>query len=239
MLLAHLLGHLITIGTLRVIDADGRNHVFSGAPGPEVRIRLHDPALYRKLFSKPRLYAGQAYMDGALTVEGGTIYDFLDLVSWNMERAPRHPFRPFYAGFGKFLRGLQQYNPIHRSRANVAHHYDLSGRLYELFLDRDRQYSCAYFIDPGDDLETAQLNKKRHLAAKLLLEPGQRVLDIGSGWGGLARHLASECVIEGTGPALSAEPHKQGTQHAAAAVRDDRVCFHSEGYLAKTGIDDR
>ncbi len=123
MLLAHLLGHLITIGTLRVIDADGRNHVFSGAPGPEVTIRLHDPALYRKLFFNPRLYAGEAYMDGTLTVEGGTIYDFLDLVSWNMERAPRHPFRPIYAGFGKFLRGLQQYNPIRRSRANVAHHY--------------------------------------------------------------------------------------------------------------------
>jgi cyclopropane-fatty-acyl-phospholipid synthase len=239
MLLAHLLGHLITIGTLRVIDADGRMHVFSGAPGPEVTIRLRDPALNRKLFFNPRLYAGEAYMDGTLTVEGGTIYDFLDLVSWNMERAPRHPFRPFYAGFGKFLRGLQQYNPIHRSRANVAHHYDLSGRLYELFLDRDRQYSCAYFTDPGDDLETAQLNKKRHLAAKLLLKPGQHVLDIGSGWGGLALYLARECGVEVTGLTLSTEQHKLATERAAAAGLSDRVRFHLKDYREETGTYDR
>jgi cyclopropane-fatty-acyl-phospholipid synthase len=239
MLLAHLLGHLITIGTLRVIDADGRNHVFSGAPGPEVTIRLHDPALYRKLFFNPRLYAGEAYMDGTLTVEGGTIYDFLDLVSWNMERAPRHPFRPIYAGFGKFLRGLQQYNPIHRSRANVAHHYDLSERLYELFLDKDRQYSCAYFSHPGDDLETAQTNKKRHLAAKLLLRPGQHVLDIGSGWGGLALYLARECGVEVTGLTLSTEQHKVATQRAASAGLSDRVRFHLKDYREETGTYDR
>jgi len=239
MLLAHLLGHLITIGTLRVIDADGRIHVFSGAPGPEVTIRLRDPALNRKLFFNPRLYAGEAYMDGTLTVEGGTIYDFLDLVSWNMERAPRHPFRPFYAGFGKFLRGLQQYNPIHRSRANVAHHYDLSERLYELFLDKDRQYSCAYFASPSDDLETAQLNKKRHLAAKLLLKPGQRVLDIGSGWGGLALYLARECGVEVTGLTLSTEQHKLATQRAAAAGLSDRVRFHLKDYREETGTYDR
>jgi cyclopropane-fatty-acyl-phospholipid synthase len=239
MLLAHLLGHLITIGTLRVIDADGRIHSFSGAPGPEVTIRLRDPALNRKLFFNPRLYAGEAYMDGTLTVEGGTIYDFLDLVSWNMERAPRHPFRPFYAGFGKFLRGLQQYNPVNRSRANVAHHYDLSERLYELFLDKDRQYSCAYFADPSDGLDTAQLNKKRHLAAKLLLKPGQRVLDIGSGWGGLALYLARECGVEVTGLTLSTEQHKLATQRAAAAGLSDRVRFHLRDYREETGTYDR
>jgi cyclopropane-fatty-acyl-phospholipid synthase len=239
MLLAHLLGHLITIGTLRVIDADGRTHVFSGAAGPEVTIRLHDAALGRKLFFNPRLYAGEAYMDGSLTVEGGTIYDFLDLVSWNMERAPRHPLRPFYAGFGKFLRGLQQYNPIHRSRANVAHHYDLSERLYELFLDKDRQYSCAYFTDASEDLETAQLNKKRHLAAKLLLKPGQRVLDIGSGWGGLALYLARECGVDVTGLTLSTEQHKLATQRTAAAGLSDRVRFHLKDYREETGTYDR
>jgi cyclopropane-fatty-acyl-phospholipid synthase len=213
--------------------------VFSGAPGPEVTIRLHNRALNRKLFFNPRLYAGEAYMDGALTVEGGTIYDFLDLVSWNMERAPRHPFRPIYAGFGKFLRGLQQYNPIHRSRANVAHHYDLSERLYELFLDKDRQYSCAYFAHPSDDLETAQLNKKRHLAAKLLLRPGQRVLDIGSGWGGLALYLAGECGVEVTGLTLSTEQHRVATQRAAAAGLSDRVRFHLKDYREETGTYDR
>ena len=240
MLLARLLGHLITIGTLRVIDADGGTQVFSGEPGPEVTIRLHDRALGRKLFLNPRLYVGEAYMDGTLTVEnGGTIYDFLDLASWNMERAPPHPLRPFYAGFGKFLRGLQQYNPVQRSRANVAHHYDLSERLYELFLDTDRQYSCAYFTAPGEDLETAQLNKKRHLAAKLLLKPGQRILDIGCGWGGLALYLASECDVDITGLTLSTEQHKVASQRAAAAGLADRVRFHLRDYREEAGTYDR
>jgi cyclopropane-fatty-acyl-phospholipid synthase len=240
MLLAHLLRHLITIGTLRVIDAAGKTYVFAGEPGPEVTIRLHDRALGRRLFLNPRLYLGEAYMDGALTVEnGGTIYDFIDLASWNIERAPPHPLRPFYAGFGNFLRGLQQYNPVHRARDNVAHHYDLSGRLYELFLDDDRQYSCAYFRTPGDDLDTAQLNKKRHLAAKLLLKPGQRVLDIGSGWGGLALYLASECDVDVTGLTLSTEQHKVATERAAAAGLGDRVRFHLRDYREETGTYDR
>jgi len=93
MLLAHLLDHLVTVGTLRVITVDGQLHTFSGEPGPQVTIRLHDRAVSRKLFFNPRLYAGEAYMDGSLTVEDGTIYDFLDLVSWNIERAPPHPLR--------------------------------------------------------------------------------------------------------------------------------------------------
>src|SRR5258708_38896682 len=134
MLLAHLLDHLVTVGTLRVITVDGKVHTFSGEPGPQVTIRLHDRVVSRKLFFNPRLYAGEGYMDGTLTVEDGTIYDFLDLVSWNIERAPPHPLRPTYAGLGKFLRGLQQYNPIPRARANAAHHYDLSDRVYDLFL---------------------------------------------------------------------------------------------------------
>src|SRR5260221_10969568 len=240
MLLAHLLRHLITIGTLRVIDADGEIYVFAGEPGPEVTIRLHDRALGRKLFLNPRLNVGEAYMHGTLTVEnGGTIYDFIDLASWNMERAPPHPLPPFYAGFGKFLRGLQQYNPVHRARENVAHHYDLSGQVYELFLDKDRQYSCAYFRTPDDDLETAQLNKKRHLAAKLLLQPGQRVLDIGSGWGGFALYLAKECDVDVTGLTLSTEQHKLATERAAAAGLADRVRFHLRDYREETGRYDR
>jgi len=190
MLFARLLDHLITVGTLRVIGPDGQRYVFSGAPGPSAGFRIHSKATARRLFYNPRLALGEAYMDGSLTIEDGTLYDLLDLLSHNIEIAPRHPLRPLYAGFGNFLRGLQQYNPMQRARANVAHHYDLSDRLYDLFLDADRQYSCAYFASPGDTLETAQENKKRHLAAKLMLAPGQRVLDIGSGWGGLALYLA-------------------------------------------------
>src|SRR5579883_2893267 len=230
MLFAHLLRHLIAVGTLRVTTADGREHVFQGEPGRTVAIRLHDRSLHRKLFYNPRLYIGEAYMEGTLTVEEGSLYDFLDLlchnVELNSERTPRHLLRPFYAGFGRFLRGVQQFNPLSRSRANVAHHYDLSDRLYELFLDEDRQYSCGYFANPGDSLDAAQLAKRRHLAAKLLLRPGQRVLDIGSGWGGLALYLAKTCEVEVTGLTLSSEQLKIANQRAAAAGLADRVRFH-------------
>jgi len=233
-----LLDHLITVGTLRV-QVPGQDFVFSGAPGPSVTMRLHDRSVARKLFLNPRLHLGEAYMDGTLTIEDATLYDLLDLLVINIERAPMHPLRPFYAGFGNFLRSLQQYNPMSRARANVAHHYDLSDRLYELFLDEDRQYSCAYFATPGDDLETAQHNKKRHLASKLLLKPGQRVLDIGSGWGGLALYLARECDVEVTGLTLSQEQLKIANRRAAQAGLADRVKFQLRDYREETGTYDR
>src|SRR5437667_8951405 len=124
-------------------------------------------------------------MDGRLTIEEGSLYEFIEiLVSSDVAQAGALPMRLGQAA-GRLVRRLHQYNPVPRARRNVAHHYDLSDQLYELFLDRDRQYSCAYFRTPDDGLDTAQESKKRHIAAKLLLQPGQTVLDIGSGWGGL------------------------------------------------------
>jgi cyclopropane-fatty-acyl-phospholipid synthase len=140
---------------------------------------------------------------------------------------------------GRLVRRLHQYNPVPRARRNVAHHYDLSDQLYELFLDRDRQYSCAYFGSPEDDLDTAQESKKRHIAAKLLLRPGLKVLDIGSGWGGLALYLAGECGADVTGLTLSEEQHKVATRRAAAAGLSDRVRFHLRDYREETGRYDR
>ncbi len=190
MLLSSFLERMIRIGRLEVIDANGRLYVFSGGPGPEATIRLHDRSLHRKMLFNPERYLGEAYMDGTLTIEAGTLSDFLQIVTTNLEAAQTYPLYSACERLSRLSRRWQQYNPVGRARAHAAHHYDLPDRLYELFLDRDRQYSCAYFQGPGDDLETAQANKQRHLAAKLLLEPGQRVLDIGSGWGGLALYLA-------------------------------------------------
>src|SRR5262249_58507051 len=121
-----------------------------------------------------------------------------------------HPVQAVQQWAGRLVRVAHTYNPAARPRRNVAHHYDLSDPLYDLFLDRDRQYSCAYFVDPADGLETAQANKKLHLAAKLLLRPGQRLLDIGSGWGGLAPYLARPARGDVTGGAPPAQPHKVG-----------------------------
>jgi cyclopropane-fatty-acyl-phospholipid synthase len=239
MLLARLFERLITIGRLEVIDAAARRHSFSGAPGPEVAIRLSDRALHWKLALRPRFYLPQAVMDGTLTVEEGGLYDFIDLLAVNLEALPQGLMSGLYNGSSTVLRRVHQFNPLRRARRNAAHHYDLSDQLYELFLDQDRQYSCAYFKSPESDLDRAQLDKKRHIAAKLLLHPGQRVLDIGSGWGGLALYLAAEHGVEVDGLTLSAEQLKVAQRRAVAAGLADRVRFHLRDYREEQGRYDR
>ena len=239
MLLARALAQIIRIGRLCVIDAAGRRHVFEGGPGPSACVRLHDPALHWKLLLRPRLLVPEAYMAGTLTIEEGTLYDFIEVLVANDAGQPDARILRLGQTAGRLVRRAYQYNPVPRARRNVAHHYDLSDQLYELFLDRDRQYSCAYFSSPGDDLDTAQRNKKRHIASKLLLAPGQKVLDIGSGWGGLALYLAQECDVEVTGLTLSEEQHKVATRRAAQAGLADRVRFHLRDYREETGRYDR
>src|SRR5437764_5694454 len=239
MLLASALPRFIRIGRLSLIDAAGKTHVFEGSPGPSASVRLHDPSLHWKFLLSPRFYVPDAYMNGGLTIEEGSLYDFLDILTLNEEGSPGGRLMRLGDIAGRVLRSIHQYNPVHRARRNVEHHYDLSDQLYELFLDRDRQYSCAYFQSPEDDLETAQANKKRHIAAKLLIRPGQRVLDIGSGWGGLALYLASECGAEVTGLTLSVEQHKAAVRRAAAAGLSERVRFHLRDYREETGHYDR
>jgi cyclopropane-fatty-acyl-phospholipid synthase len=238
MLLVSVLSRLIRAGRLTLIDAAGNRHVLEGKPGPSATVRLRDPSLNWKLLLRPRLYVPEAYMDGSLTIEEGTLYDFLDLLVSNDAAHPNELMRVGRAA-ALLLRRIYQLNPVWRARRNAAHHYDLSDQLYELFLDRDRQYSCAYFRGPDDDLETAQLNKKRHIAAKLLLRPGQKVLDIGCGWGGLALYLAESCGVEVTGLTLSEEQLKVAQRRAAAAGLADRVRFHLRDYREETGRYDR
>jgi cyclopropane-fatty-acyl-phospholipid synthase len=231
MLLGFLLRHLVTKGTLRVIDARGTVHSFQGnIEGPTVTVKLHDARLERRLFFNSRLYLGEAYMDGSFTVEGADIYDFLLFIGENQAIAPQSMVTPLYQGFGRALRVFQQYNPLGRAQKNAAHHYNLSDTLYDLFLDNDRQYSCAYWPTNDISLEEAQANKKRHLAAKLLLRPGQKVLDIGCGWGGLAIYLAKEGGVSVTGLTLSSEQLKVAERRAIAAGVADRVKFLLRDY---------
>jgi cyclopropane-fatty-acyl-phospholipid synthase len=239
MLLWPILERVISVGQLRVIDAGGKSHAFNGSPGGNVTIRLHDPALYWKLILRPRLYLLEALMDETLTIEEGELHDLLDLLVVNLEALPKGLLAYWLNGSETLMRRVHQYNPARRARRNAAHHYDLSDQLYELFLDRDRQYSCAYFREGMDDLDTAQLDKKRHIAAKLLIGPGQKVLDIGSGWGGLALYLASECGAEVTGLTLSDEQQKAATQRAAAAGLSDRVRFYLRDYREEAHTYDR
>ncbi len=235
MLFARVLQHTIKIGRLTMIDATGKTHVFQGGPGPSQTIRLHDRSLHWRLLINPKLAFGEAWMDEKITCEDGTIYDVLDLLGRNIAHLEQHPSQAWREKLGRFARLLHSYNPVGRSRRNVAHHYDLSGALYDLFLDKDRQYSCAYFASDNDNLETAQANKKLHLAAKLCLEPGQKLLDIGSGWGGLALYLARISGVDATGVTLSTEQHKLSQERAAAAGLSDRVRFFLRDYREQPG----
>ncbi|HSD35756.1 MAG TPA: cyclopropane-fatty-acyl-phospholipid synthase family protein [Alphaproteobacteria bacterium] len=239
MLASHVLRPLLTEGRLTVIDAGGKRHVFDGCPGPAVTVRLHDRSLHHRLLLNPKLAIGEAYMDGTLTIEDAGLYDLVDLLALNLAAYENRPSRRFANEIQRVLRVIHTHNPMHRAQRNVAHHYDLSGALYDLFLDRDRQYSCAYFTPDTETLEEAQENKKLHLAAKLLLKSGQRLLDIGSGWGGLALYLSRLTGVDATGITLSTEQHKVSNQRAEADGLGERVRFHLRDYRAETGRYDR
>lgn len=239
-LLSHLFERFIRKGTLRVIDARGKLHEFRGTPAePLATIRFHDPALPRKLFFNPELHAGESYMDGRLTFVDCTLGDFINLFSINRGGMASYPLQNVLRRISRMLRTFQQHNPVGKAQQNVAHHYDLSRELYELFLDDDLQYSCAYFLSPDDTLEKAQENKKRHISAKLLLEPGQRVLDIGCGWGGLAIDLARRADVEVLGVTLSKEQCAVATERAEKLGLGDRVRFELRDYREVEGRFDR
>ena len=171
-------------------------------------------------------------MSGGLSVDGGSIYDLLDLMIANSEGNPdSHPMLRLRGRLAAIGRRVAQYNPAGRSRRNVAHHYDLNGRLYSLFLDRDRQYSCAYFPHGDETLEAAQAAKKRHIAAKLCLNrPDLRVLDIGCGWGGMALTLARDFGAQVTGITLSQEQLTEARARAEAEGLQHRVRFEMLDY---------
>lgn len=233
------LKRLIATGTLKVTMPSGRV-VTAGSGAPEMALTLTDPALPRRLCLMPELAFGEGYMDGGLIIEGDDLRGLLQLVVRNVSRATQMPLWAGVAGRLRDLkRGFDQWNPAGRSKANVAHHYDLSGALYDLFLDADKQYSCAYFRDPGMTLEEAQAAKKAHIAGKLLIEPGMRVLDIGCGWGGMALTLARDHGARVVGVTLSEEQIKVARDRAKAAGLEDRVEFHLMDYRRVEGPFDR
>ncbi len=238
------LGRLVRNGTLRLTDHRGATRTFgTPAPGfPDIAVRLADADVARFIALRPRLGAGEAYMDGRLIIEQGDIMDLIALVRANApwdkggDLKPRGPLRRAVKAIGG---RLGEFNTSSRSQRNVAHHYDLDDRLYDLFLDADKQYSCAYFTDPANSLEQAQDDKKAHIAAKLALQPGQRVLDIGCGWGGMALYLHRVAQVDVLGITLSQEQLKVARARAEAAGVADRVRFELIDYRALTGSFDR
>ncbi|MPZ10057.1 MAG: methyltransferase domain-containing protein [Kiloniellaceae bacterium] len=240
MLFQKLLQKVIQQGSLRLIDARGKIHDCGDGTGRRCTMRLHNRLLEYKLILNPPLYLGEAYMNGEATLEEGSLRDFLALLARNYHHLENNRLVRFAFALGRHTRRLKQYNPIGKAQKNVAHHYDLSGQLYDLFLDTDRQYSCAYFRSGEESLEQAQADKKKHLAAKLLFDrPGLKLLDIGSGWGGLGLYLAQAGDCEVTGVTLSTEQHKVSQERARKAGLDERVQFHLRDYREDNNKYDR
>ena len=236
-ILATVLARAVQLGTLTVTDPWGERHVFGSGDAPLVSVRMSDVQTPTRSVADPMLGVGEAYMDGTLTIEEGTLRDFLMIgVSVSRDIAEQ---AQAYQGVVTALHKPQRHNPIARSRENVAHHYDLSEDLYRLFLDADMQYSCAYFQNGDETLEQAQAKKKRHIAAKLNLKPGARVLDIGSGWGGLALDLARLHNVQVDGLTLSTEQIRVARARAVAGEIDSNVHFHLRDYREETGSYDR
>ncbi|MCC6888879.1 MAG: class I SAM-dependent methyltransferase [Hyphomicrobiales bacterium] len=224
------LGHFLKAGNLRVTTADGTVFTLGDGSGTPVAIRFTSQSAERGVLIDPELRFGEAYVDGTMVVEEGTIADVLAVVfAQCRDGRPAAWARPQW--WLRYLyRRLRQFNPPRRSRRNVAHHYDLDGRLYALFLDADRQYSCAYFEHEGQSLDDAQLAKKRHLAAKLMVDRDRRVLDIGCGWGGLALYLAEVCEARVTGVTLSSEQHAFARGRAGERLLRHPVDFRLQDY---------
>ena len=240
MLFQSLLKHMIREGTLRLEAPGGRVYVYGNGHSPRSTIKLHRRILEWTIGLQPELKVAEAYMDGDLTVQEGTLRDFLSVIFLNLPRLQLHPLVRFLDALVYHSRRLKQFNPVKIARKNVAFHYDLPTELYDLFLDSDRQYSCGYFTNPLAGLEQAQYDKKKHIASKLYLnQPGLRVLDIGSGWGGLGLYLAHEAFCNVTGVTLSVEQHKL-SQKRAQTLGLDKVClFALRDYRQEEGPYDR
>ncbi|WP_334177126.1 cyclopropane-fatty-acyl-phospholipid synthase family protein [Pseudoxanthobacter sp.] len=231
-LLQGYLTRFMRVGNLEFVDPAGQTFRFGDGSGPLVRVRIKDRRTEWALALNAEFELGEAFMDGRVDFEAGRIYDFLDLVLSNVPSTMPTTWARMVYRWRVLTRRWRQHNHSRASRRNVAHHYDLDARLYRLFLDSDRQYSCAYFETPDADLEAAQLAKKRHLAAKLLLEPGQKLLDIGCGWGGLGLYLASIGGADVTGVTLSEEQHGIANERAAARGIADQARFLLSDYRA-------
>ena len=233
-------GPLVKTGLMEVVTPAGRTLAFGDGGQPQARIRLTDRRAVFNLLRDPDLNFGEMFMQERIVVEKGSVYDVLELVLRHAKSVPDSRAVQILDAWRMKLRPILQNNMRSKSRSNVAHHYDLDDRLYALFLDDDRQYSCAYFEHDDDDLDTAQLAKKRHIAAKLLMEPGHRVLDIGCGWGGMARYLA-EVAQAGhvKGVTLSTEQLEVAQKRAAETGVPERLEYKLEDYRDTQGPFDR
>ena len=238
-IIGRLIGQLLRRGSLTIISPDGSHATYGPGGGEMLTLRITDRKVLFDIARNPRLGVGEAYMDGRLLIEDGTILDLMELIVGANRWEDKAPGRTAMNKGKKKWKALFRRNPAHASKRNVAHHYDLSDELYALFLDEDRQYSCAYFTDPENSLDQAQADKKAHIAAKLFLKSGQRVLDIGCGWGGMAIYLHRIAGAEVLGITLSEEQLKFARRRAEEEGVADKVRFELIDYRSVEGRFDR
>ncbi len=236
---SHLAKAVVKTGQLEVTFPDGASEAFGEPQEEPVRIRFRDNAALRAVCLDPDLALGEAYMEERLTIEDDDLRGLLKLAIQNLPQSKKMLPRTAMAALRRGFRFIQQNNPVGKAQANIKHHYDLSDELYELFLDADRQYSCAYFEHPDATLEQAQASKKNHIAKKLLLKPGCSVLDIGSGWGGMGLTLAKDHGCQVTGVTLSTGQHKVSNLRAIEEGVADRVEFALMDYRSVKSTFDR
>jgi cyclopropane-fatty-acyl-phospholipid synthase len=230
-LIGKLVDKLLTKGSITLKLPGKTPRTYGAGGGKHLTISFADRKVVFDILKNPRLGLGEAYMDGRLIIEDGTILDLLELIvganRWEDKGEGR---KALNKGKNPIAKLLSKRNDLKRARRNVAHHYDIGNELYALFLDDDLQYSCAYFTDPENSLEQAQVDKKAHIAAKLDLKPDQRVLDIGCGWGGMALFLHKVAGVDVLGVTLSQEQLKIARDRAAAAGVSDHVKFELIDY---------
>lgn len=236
-LLRFFLDRFIRRGSITFMTASGKTFTCGDGTGEPVQVRVTTKEAERQLLLDPEMSFGETYMDGTFVVEYGTIADVLAIVLDQPDPAPRWAKVRWWLRY--LVRNVQQFNPRTRSRSNVERHYDLDGRLYSLFLDADKQYSCAYFETPDTTLDDAQLAKKRHVTAKLLIERGHRVLDIGSGWGGLGLYIAEVAGANVTGVTLSSEQLQVSNARASEKNLAQSAKFLLQDYRDIPGPFDR
>ncbi|MGH7118066.1 MAG: class I SAM-dependent methyltransferase [Acetobacteraceae bacterium] len=231
-LLDKILHRLIVEGRLTVRWPDGKETTYGDGPGGSAGVALKNRAIIRRLALNPSLAFGEGYMAGDIVPLDCSLFELMDVIVANVMAGSAGPLvMRLRNRLARLFRRLMQYNPAPRARRNAAHHYDLNGRLYSLFLDRDQQYSCAYFPHGDETIDAAQAAKKRHIAGKLLLtRPGLSVLDIGCGWGGLALMLAREYGARALGVTLSSEQLSSARARAAEAGLAGQVRFELQDY---------
>lgn len=240
-LLSGLLKRFVEKGRLTVIDTGGLRHVFgSGQDGPAVTVRLKDEGVTRKIFFNPELAFPEAYMDDHLAFEEGSgVFDLLYLFSVNRKALGGHPVQQALRAAWRSVRRWQQQNSVAQASRNIRHHYDIKPDFYRLWLDPTMNYSCAYYTHPENSLEQAQQDKMRHLAAKLRLQPGMTVAEVGSGWGGLACYLAKNFGVTVRSVSLSPEQIAVAKQRAIDEGVADKVEFLVQDYRHMEGTYDR